>query len=217
MVHTRSTPLVASTCLASRRGRSMSAMLLVLLLTACTVPQPFRQGPSGGAGGAGPGAGTSGSTPSGDRAGGPGRSGSAGGSGSTVPHGRPGEGAPMQPIPDRVITVSGRCAQTEEDGFREDATLVVRNNEVQSVNWQLWVGKRGSCTFRQADFRQTQFRPHIEMTANDGSGCKLMVWQDPRRITLAHTGCQRRCSPGIYEEAWPVMFDPASGACSKED
>lgn len=106
---------------------------------------------------------------------------------------------------------------TEDDGFREDATLVVRSNVVQTVAWQLWVGKRGGCTFRQEEFRQTQQRPHIEMTAVDGSGCKLLVWQDPRRITLAHNGCQRRCSPGIYEEAWPVMFDPATGACSKED
>ena len=131
------------------------------------------------------------------------------------PAARPGDRS--TPIPDRGISLNGRCIQTEEDGFREDATLTVRNNEVQSVAWQLWVGKRGSCTFRQADFRQTQSRPHIELSALDGSGCKLIVWQDPRRITLAHNGCQKRCSPGIYEEAWPVMFDPASGACAKTD
>lgn len=121
------------------------------------------------------------------------------------------------PIPDRIISLSGRCVQSEEDGFREEATLVVRSNEVQNVAWQLWVGKRGSCSFKQADFKQTQFRPHIELTAVDGSGCKLIVWQDPRRVTLAHNGCQKRCSPGVYEEAWPVMFDPANGACAKTD
>ncbi len=138
--------------------------------------------------------------------------------GSSVPapsSGKPGDKS--APIPDRVISLNGRCTQTEEDGFREDATLLVRNNEVRTIAWQLWVGKRGSCTFKQAEFKQTQARPHIELSALDGSGCKLIVWQDPRRVTLAHNGCQKRCSPGIYEEAWPVMFDPASGFCAKTD
>jgi hypothetical protein len=121
------------------------------------------------------------------------------------------------PIADRPIDVDGRCAQTEEDGFREDATLLVRANEVRAMSWQLWVGRRGSCRFEHADFRQVRSRPHIELLARDGSGCKLMVWQDPRRITLAHAGCQRRCSGGIYDQAWPVMFDPRSGACARTD
>jgi hypothetical protein len=85
------------------------------------------------------------------------------------------------------------------------------------MSWQLWVGRRGSCRFEHADFRQVRSRPHIELLARDGSGCKLMVWQDPRRITLAHAGCQRRWSGGIYDQAWPVMFDPRSGACARTD
>ena len=97
------------------------------------------------------------------------------------------------------------------------ASLLVRDNEVRSLAWQLWVGRKGSCRFDHADFRQTRSAPHIELLARDGSGCKLMVWQDPRRITLAHAGCQKRCSGGIYDQAWPVMFDPKSGACARTD
>ena len=123
--------------------------------------------------------------------------------------GRPG------PIADRPIDLDGYCAQTEEDGFREQATLKVRDNDVQALSWQLWVGKRGSCSFELADFRQTKRRPHIELLARDGSGCKLMIWQDPRRITVGHAGCQARCTRGIYDKAWPVMFDPASGRCGR--
>ncbi len=119
------------------------------------------------------------------------------------------------PIPDRPITLNGQCTQTEEDGYREQATLKVTDNEVKEVSWQLWVGKRGSCRFAQGDFSQTRRRPHIEMAARDGSGCKLMVWQEPRRITLAHAGCEQRCTKGIYDQAWPVMFDPVTGSCSK--
>ncbi|KAI3608652.1 putative lipoprotein [Cupriavidus necator H850] len=126
--------------------------------------------------------------------------------------GRP---APPAPIASRDIDLAGDCRRTEEDGFREDAQLRVSNNSVQQLSWKLWVGKRGSCSFNLADFRQVQKKPHIELRANDGSGCKLMVWQDPRRVTLAHANCQQRCTPGIYEEAWPVMFEPGSGACAR--
>jgi hypothetical protein len=116
-------------------------------------------------------------------------------------------------IADRPIDLDGFCAQTEDDGFREEARLRVEDNRVTALGWRLWVGARGSCSFELADFRQTRWRPSIELAARDGSACRLMVWQDPRRITLAHAGCERRCTPGIYQDAWPVMFDPQSGSC----
>lgn len=133
---------------------------------------------------------------------------------SVIPIPLPGRTTPT-PIPDRPIDLVGRCAQVEEDGFRENAQLNVRDNRVLALDWELQVGRRGGCSFRQAEFRQTKRRPYIELLARDGSGCRLMVWQDPRRITLAHAGCESRCSPGIYEEAWPVMFDPATGGCAR--
>lgn len=119
------------------------------------------------------------------------------------------------PIAPRDITLTGECRRTEDDGFREDAMLRVTRNDVQTLMWKLWVGKRGSCRFELAQFRQVQQKPHIELHAIDGSGCKLMVWQDPRRITLAHARCEKYCTPGIYEQAWPVLFDPKSGACAE--
>lgn len=128
---------------------------------------------------------------------------------------RPGGARPPAPIADRPINLQGQCAQTEEDGFREQATLQVRDNQVQALSWQLWVGRRGSCRFEMSEFRQTKARPHIEMQATDGSACRLMVWQDPRRITLAHAACEKRCTGGIYEQAWPVMFDPGTGRCAR--
>ncbi len=120
------------------------------------------------------------------------------------------------PIADRPIDLSGRCVQTEEDGFREDARLLVRDNAVEALSWRLWVGARGSCRFELQDFRQVRSRPSIELAARDGSACRLMVWQEPRRVTLAHAGCQSRCTPGIYEEAWPVMFEPTTGGCATQ-
>lgn len=118
------------------------------------------------------------------------------------------------PIPDRPIELTGHCAQTEEDGFREDARLVVRGNRVEALSWELWVGRSGGCRFELDAFRQVRSRPSIELQARDGGSCRLMVWQEPRRVTLAHHGCEARCSPGIYEQAWPVMFEPRSGGCA---
>lgn len=132
-----------------------------------------------------------------------------------IPIPLPGRGPGPAPIADRPISIEGACVQTEDDGFRENAHLSVRDNRVLALDWTLQVGRRGSCSFRQDDFRQTKNRPHIELVARDGGSCRLMIWQEPRRITLAHAGCENRCTPGIYEDAWPVMFDPATGRCAR--
>ncbi len=131
-----------------------------------------------------------------------------------IPLPRPGPSVGRPPIADRPITIAGSCSQTEEDGFREQAKLDVIDNQVKALSWQLWVGRRGSCRFEFADFRQTRTSP-IELQARDGSGCRLLIWQDPRRVTLAHEGCEARCTKGIYDSAWPVMFDPQSGKCGR--
>lgn len=112
------------------------------------------------------------------------------------------------------ITLLGRCEQTDSDGFREQARLDVKNGSVQGLNWQIWVGGKGSCRFDLSEFQQTRSRPHIELLARDRSGCKLLVYRDPRRVTLAHAGCERSCTNGVHEQAWPVMFNPRSGACA---
>jgi len=112
------------------------------------------------------------------------------------------------------LNLVGRCAQREVDGFAEDASLQLTRGEVRELNWSITIGKRGSCQFRGEEFRQTKTSPTVEMLARDGSGCKLMVWGDPRRITLAHAGCAKFCSPGVYDQAWPVMFDPRTGRCA---
>jgi hypothetical protein len=120
----------------------------------------------------------------------------------------------LAPIPDRPIHLDASCAQLEADGFREQARLRVVRNQVEALSWQLWVGERGSCRFELAEFAQVRARPSVELRARDGSGCKLMIWQDPSKVTLAHAGCEQRCTPGIYEDAWPVMFDPTTGWCT---
>lgn len=125
-----------------------------------------------------------------------------------------GSGRGPAPIPDRAINLDGACSQREDDGFREQARLRVVDNRVEALDWQLWVGRKGSCRFQLSQFRQTKSRPHVELTERDGSGCRLLVYQAPERITLAHAQCQRHCTGGVYDEAWPALFDPSSGSCA---
>ncbi len=112
------------------------------------------------------------------------------------------------------LNLQGSCSQSEPDGFRENARLSVDRGTVQALEWDIQVGRRGRCSFRFADFRQVRSRPHIELQALDRSGCKLLVYQDPRRVTLGHAGCAARCTGGVEGEAWPVMFDPRTGGCA---
>jgi hypothetical protein len=118
------------------------------------------------------------------------------------------------PIPAQVISLNGNCAQQESDGFREQATLQVEGNVVSAMNWKLWVGKRGACSFDFSQFTQSQRTPHIELREKDGGACRLLIYQNPKWITLAHASCQKYCTGDIYDEAWPVMFD-RSGKCGR--
>lgn len=127
-------------------------------------------------------------------------------------------GGPSRQLPDSgPISLQGNCKQSDEDGFREQAHLVVNSGAVRALDWRIWVGRKGVCSFALEEFQQTRSRPHIELRARDSSGCKLLVYQDPRRVTLAHAGCERRCTGGVHDQAWPVMFDPRSGGCANLD
>lgn len=126
-------------------------------------------------------------------------------------------GCASTPVPGAspVTDLAGRCSQTEEDGYREDARLDIRDGRVEQLVWQIQVGRKGSCRFHLDQFRQTKSRPHIELVSRDAAGCKLIVYRDSRRVTLGHSDCARQCTTDVIDEAWPVMFDPASGACAK--
>jgi hypothetical protein len=124
-------------------------------------------------------------------------------------------GVSRTPVPaSGPLTLQGNCAQSDEDGFREQARLEVAGGAVQALDWQIWIGRKGTCSFQLDQFRQTKSRPHIELQSLDRSGCKLVVYQDPRRVTLGHAGCERSCTNGVHDQAWPVMFDPRSGGCA---
>jgi|GEM_PF-202461 len=114
-----------------------------------------------------------------------------------------------------TINLVGNCDQREVDGFEESAQVVVENSVVRDLTWKMKIGRKGSCSFEGAKFKQVRVKPSITLESVDGSGCKLLMWSDPRRITLAHSNCAKYCTPTkVYDKAWPVMFDPNSGGCA---
>ncbi|MDO4232941.1 MAG: hypothetical protein Q4D19_12490 [Lautropia sp.] len=112
---------------------------------------------------------------------------------------------------------AGVCKQKELDGFAEDARLSVTAGRVRELDWKVKVGRRGQCNFNLNGFTQTKSSPHIELTSLRNRACRLMVYQEPRRVTLAHAGCASQCTNGVAEEAWPVMFNPKTGGCASLD
>ncbi|MDO4681300.1 MAG: hypothetical protein Q4B17_00730 [Lautropia sp.] len=116
---------------------------------------------------------------------------------------------------------SGQCRQVEEDGFAENARLNIVNGQVRALDWHIKVKRKGQCQFNLHDFQQTRQAPHIELKAlgrGRRAACKLMVYQESRRVTLAHNGCEAFCSKAdLAEEAWPVMFNPRTGGCASLD
>lgn len=120
----------------------------------------------------------------------------------------------LRPISDRPISLDARCTGIGQTGLRETSQLTVHQSAVRALSWHVDGGVRGQCRFELEDFRQTRARPHIELVARSGNGCQLMIWRDPRHITLSHAGCDRQCPSGLLTDALPVIFDPAGGGCA---
>jgi hypothetical protein len=118
------------------------------------------------------------------------------------------------PIAERPIELDARCQSIGQTGLQESSRLAVQAGTVRALFWQVDGGARGQCRFELDAFRQTRARPHIELVSREGSGCKLMIWRDPRHITLSHAGCEQLCSGALLADALPVIFDPAQGGCA---
>ena len=113
---------------------------------------------------------------------------------------------------------AGSCHQKDIDGFAEDADLRVQGGQVTALTWRAKAGRKGQCSFDLRDFNQVKNGPHIELASRSRGACKLMIYQEPRRVTLAHANCQSFCSPrSVADEAWPVMFNPQTGGCARLD
>jgi hypothetical protein len=126
----------------------------------------------------------------------------------------PTTGRAPAPIPDRALKIQADCTSRDERGYAEAIKLSVANGLVSQFEARITVPKRGSCSFRLADFRQTRSAPHVELVARSGSRCATRMWYQQNRFTVAFSDCIEMCTPrGTADYIWPIELRLSDGAC----
>jgi hypothetical protein len=115
--------------------------------------------------------------------------------------------------PRRAINVQASCLFRDETGYNGHLDLLVRDDDVRSLDAEVNVPKHGSCHFALKDFRQNGSRSSIELNAA-GSRCSVRMWEQGARVSVAFSNCAVQCSGGAHEYLWPILVDTGSGRCS---
>ncbi len=130
------------------------------------------------------------------------------------PLSEPTSGTVPAPIQDRALNIRADCASRDERGYAEAIKLAVANGLVSQLEARITVPKRGSCSFRLTDFRQTRSAPHVELLARSGSRCATRMWYQQNRFTVAFSDCSEMCTPrGTVDYIWPIDLRLSDGAC----
>ena len=117
----------------------------------------------------------------------------------------------LKPIPVRPLNIRANCHFKDEVGYAASTVLDISYSEVRAFAATVDVPKHGSCRFDLADFEQVRKEPHIELRARDG--CKVLVWEQGEKVTVAFTECANRCTRGTFDYVWPILVDRPSGQC----
>lgn len=115
--------------------------------------------------------------------------------------------------PRHAINVQTSCIFRDETGYNGRLDLLVRDDDVRSLDAEVNVPKHGSCHFALKDFRQNGSRSSIELNAA-GSRCSVRLWEQGARVSVAFSNCAVQCSGGAHEYLWPILVDTGSGRCS---
>jgi hypothetical protein len=128
--------------------------------------------------------------------------------------------APSPPPADQIpapaaagLTLYASCVGKDESGYAESLKMDMAGGVVRTLDARIDIPKRGSCSYRLSDFRQTRQTPYIELRALSSSACAIRVWQQGDRVTVAATDCEERCSRGAFEYSWPVQLRAPGGGC----
>ncbi len=119
----------------------------------------------------------------------------------------------LAPITGKPLNASANCSFRDENGYRGQLELSVRNAAVEQLDARVDVPKRGSCQFRLADFQQTDSQPIVVLAARQGS-CKVSLWEQGNQITVAFRDCRAACSGDSVDYLWPILVDNQKGSCS---
>ena len=111
------------------------------------------------------------------------------------------------------LTLAGNCSGRDETGYAESLRMDIAGGQVRQFDLRIDIPKRGSCSYKLADFRQSKQAPYVELLARSGSACAIRAWQQGDRVTVAATDCQEKCATGAFEYAWPVELQAPGGGC----
>jgi hypothetical protein len=119
----------------------------------------------------------------------------------------------LTPITGNALNVRADCSFQDDNGYRGQLLLAVRNSVVEQLDARVDVPNRGSCQFRLADFRQAETLPIVVLAARQ-SDCKASLWEQGDQITVAFRDCRLECSGDAADYLWPILVDSRKGSCS---
>ncbi len=125
---------------------------------------------------------------------------------------RPGARGRLKPMPVRPLNVRSDCRFTDETGYSASAVLDISDAEVHAFSARVDVPRHGGCRFDLADFTQVRRLPHVELRDRHG-GCTVSMWEQGEQVTIAFSGCARRCTHDTFDHVWPILLERAENAC----
>ncbi|KAA3653116.1 MAG: hypothetical protein DWQ11_09245 [Proteobacteria bacterium] len=125
----------------------------------------------------------------------------------------PRSGRPRRAMSAEPIELAMRCAARDERRHTVQADVEVRDGRVRYLRARV-AQPRGACEFALPDFEQTRVLPSIELLARDGSGCRLLLWEQGPQVVLGYDNCAQYCQPQtVFSDALPILFDLRVGRC----
>lgn len=122
-------------------------------------------------------------------------------------------GRKIKPIAVKPITVKADCSYRDPTGYGGKLKLVVDKSQVNALQAEIQVPRRGNCAFALKDFHQTAREPSITLVANSGA-CTVRVWEQEGKVTVAFNSCKDRCQGDSFDYVWPIIVNAKTGKCS---
>jgi hypothetical protein len=114
------------------------------------------------------------------------------------------------PIPERPLVVNTECSFRDDTGTEGRLLLDVKASKVERFWSEIDMGRRGSCRFDLAAFRQTTFTPSPTLVAG---ACTVRMWEQGDQVTVSYQNCADQCTPGAHEYLWPTLVSRRTGSC----
>lgn len=120
----------------------------------------------------------------------------------------------LAPIPDQPLNVRTRCNFRDHTGYRGHLDLRVDDSDVKRLSAEIKVPRQGSCRFDMKDFAQADKRLAVLAATREQDECKVRIWQQEGRVTVAFRDCRAYCSGETFDYVWPILVDTGTGKCS---